>query len=95
MDDSKEVVRGSFEAFGGINHFTATHYLFLTPDQIKNYFLQEGQFLVHLWFEGHERTFKIFKDESDPFAWATDSSSVIIDKESVEVIGSIIDAYYD
>ncbi len=91
---SEEIIKDSFTAYGKQHHFTAQHFLFLSEEERETYKVEDGQFLVRLSFDEEGRTFKVFHHEDDLFRWTTDASTIIVDKESAEVIGSIIDEHY-
>lgn len=83
---------------GFIDHFVADgykyminvkHYFLLEDEERKTYEVEDGHFLVHMFGINGYKTFKVFLD--DDLNWATDTSELLIDKEFVEIIGSIID----
>jgi hypothetical protein len=86
------------EMKGFTDHFVADgykyminvkHYFLLSEEEREAFRVEDGQFLVHMFGINGYKTFKVFL--SDDLNWATDSSEFLIDKESVEIIGSIID----
>jgi hypothetical protein len=84
--------RGFFDAFKD-NEKTylvnIKHYFILTREEREQYSVEDGQFLVHLFSNEACRSFKLFLDEE--LNWSTDAGELMIDRESVEIIGSIID----
>jgi hypothetical protein len=83
---------------GFIDHFVADGYKYmisvkhhygLSDEEKHLHQVEDGQFLVHMFGINGFKTFKVFLD--DNLNWITDTSEFLIDKESVEIIGSIID----
>jgi hypothetical protein len=83
---------------GFIDHFDADdvtymvhikHFFILDEEERKMYNVQEGQFLVHMFSNDGCKSFKLFLD--DQLYWVTDSDESFIEREFVEIIGSIID----
>jgi hypothetical protein len=86
------------ESKGFIDHFVADgykymiyvkHFLLLDGDERRNFGVEDGQFLIHMFGINGFKTFKVFLN--DNLNWVTDTSEFHIDRESVEIIGSIID----
>lgn len=65
------------------------HYFGLTTEERESYKVEDGQFLVHMFGINGYKTFKVFLN--DGLNWVTDASEFLVDKEIVEIIGSIID----
>lgn len=93
MDDKDPIqsngIIDEFEADDGTYVVNIRHYSILRQDERKAYNLQDGQFLVHLFDMGGFKTFKVFLDEQ--LFWVTDASELFVQKEFIDVIGSIID----
>ena len=69
----------------------------LNEEERKLYKVEDGEFLVHLLDEVGSRTFKIYVgnllfSEEWPHEWLTDSPSLLIEWELVQVIGNLIDS---
>ena len=86
--------------FGFTDHFEddqesymikVKHYLALTDEDRVSYNVADGQFLVHLFSAKGVKSFVVFLN--DDLAWAT-AQEDFIDREFVEIIGSIIDERY-
>lgn len=78
-----------FMAAGHNCKINVKHYCILDEEEKRAFNVEDGQFLVHMSDDESSKHFKVFLN--DNFDWVTDSSEVLIDKESVEIIGSIID----
>jgi hypothetical protein len=65
------------------------HYFILDENERTTFKVEDGQFLIHMFGINGFKSFKVFLDEE--LNWVTDASEFLIDKESVEIIGSIID----
>lgn len=65
------------------------HYYILTEEERDSFKVEDGQFLVHMFGINGFKSFKVFLNEN--LNWVTDNSEFLIDRESVEIIGSIID----
>jgi hypothetical protein len=90
-DDSKEYngFTDHFVADGYKYMIHVKHFYGLTVEERALYKVEDGQFLVHMFGINGYKSFKVFLD--DGLNWVTDASEFLIDKESVEIIGSIID----
>ena len=83
---------------GFIEHFDADdvsymvqikHYYALNEEERNLYCVTDGQFLVHMFSTDGCKSFKVFLD--DELFWITDAHESIVQREFVEIIGSIID----
>ena len=69
-------------------------FIMATEEDRKAYFLQEGQFLVHLSNGYSVASFAVFYSDDEP-VWESNVSKIILDDEFlVERIGFLIDDYY-
>src|SRR5687768_6176984 len=67
----------------------------LNEKEKEVYKVEDGEFLVHLFDEVGSRTFKVFigkEFEHYEYQWVTDSPSLLIEWELVQVIGNLIDS---
>jgi hypothetical protein len=62
----------------------------LNEKERELYKVEDGEFLVHLIDEVGSRSFKVFINEEHQ--WTTDSPSLLIERELVEIIGTLIDS---
>jgi hypothetical protein len=92
-DDEKDPMEDGFiDHFDsdGVNYMIdVKHYNALSKDQQEQYDVKDGQFLVHLFSPSNCRSFKVFLNED--LYWTTDAREGFVDREFIEVIGSIID----
>lgn len=89
---------GPIENKGFIDHFDADdtsymvhikHHYALTDEEKNMYKVEDGQFLVHMFSSAECKSFKVFLN--DELFWTTDADESFVDREFVEIIGSIID----
>jgi hypothetical protein len=81
--------------------YEETHYsihvipfIIATEDDKKQYNLEEGQFLVHLFDGVSFKSFSVFYGSEQP-AWESSVSQLLLgDKDLIERIGFLIDDYY-
>lgn len=64
------------------------HYTVVSEDEIINYHVSDGEFLVHLFSLDGCKSFNIYLD--DNLIWKT-SSSIMVEQELVDVLGFVID----
>ena len=90
-----EIIEDSYEAHGEKHWFKAQLYLYLSVEERKAHGVKDGQFLVELRSgDGDVRLFKVFYDDDNFLQWTTDAPASVIDRESIEVIGSIIEEHH-
>ena len=78
-----------FDADGVSYMIDVKHFNALLIEQQQQYDVKDGQFLVHLFSPSGCRSFKVFLNED--LYWTTNAQEEFVDREFIEVIGSIID----
>jgi hypothetical protein len=61
----------------------------LREEEKEQYHIREGDYLVHLFSSSGFKSFRMFTNEE--LYWTTDADKYFVDKDLVELIGSIID----
>lgn len=101
MENPEELEEEGFRTeftFEGRKYIADIKYPFpLNSEERALYKVEDGEFLVHLFDEIGSRTFKIsvgnlLFSEEWPHEWVTDSPSLLIEWEFVQVIGNLIDS---
>lgn len=92
MENDLPIENGFYEEFDfqGKKYIAhIQHYLNLPEDEIINYRVIDGEFLIHLYSLDGCKTFKVFLDEQ--LIWQTNTSKFLVPPEMIEVIGFVID----
>jgi hypothetical protein len=94
MKHQSEIEKGGFHTefiFNGRRYIADIKYPYpLNENERALYKVEDGEFLVHLIDEMGSRTFKVYFRED--FDWVTDSPTLLIERELVQMIGSLIDS---
>ena len=78
-------------AFEGRNYIANIKYPYPLSEKEKAlYKVEDGEFLVHLTDDFGSRAFKVYFTHE--FEWETDSPTLLIEKELVQIIGGLIDS---
>jgi hypothetical protein len=92
--DSHEVEQEGFHTefkYNGRQYIADIKYPYpLNGNERALYKVEDGEFLVHLIDDIGSRSFKVFID--DEHEWTTDSPSFLIERELVQVLGTLIDS---
>ena len=94
MNQNEELEKDGFHtefAYEGRRYIADIKYPYpLNENEKALYKVEDGEFLVHLLDDVGSRSFKVFIN--DQHEWATDSPSLLIERELVQLIGTLIDS---